>query len=115
MSSDDREQQELMKTISNYTNKVKEVDLGKRDEILVYFPAISKSRLLDTCLDLVELNEKLTTQQKKDTHTQEIGALNVGVSLNLVVDVLYQFSFSKPFRGRMMQLNVIQKLSSLIV
>jgi len=111
LNSEDREQQELLKTVMNYTDKVKDVDKGKRDEISAYFNSINKSRLLDTCLEIIEIHEKLNANSndgKKQT-------MNVGVSLNLVVDVFYEFSFNKAFRGRMMQMNVIQKLSSLIV
>lgn len=81
-----------------------------------YLGEINKSQLLNTCIDIIELNEKITELHKQN-NKQPIPTpqnLNIEISLNFMIDIFYEFSFFKDYRRKLMQMKIIDKVSSLI-
>jgi len=80
---------------------------------------INKSMLLNTCIEIIELNEKINEiHQLKDKEnnitTPTKNSLNLEISLNFMIDIFYEFSFFKDYRRKLMQMKIIDKVSSLI-
>lgn len=60
-----------------------------------FLEEINKTQLLNTCIDIIELNEKINEMHKPSTPTSPQHNLNIEVSLNFMIEIFYEFSFFK--------------------